>query len=448
MKNGFLGVFFLILGGVHTGFSQCGAPSLHKEGISDPEGYVTLFNGKDLSGWWINCNSDHGKKGGNWNVVDGAIESYQMSGEEGGLLMTNRKYKNYVIELDVWLKFGNDGGLFHRTTAEGKAFQSVLDYLETKTVGGIYGEGAGVSINYKPYFFESERVIIKGNTSFPQPFALKDWGKVWNPDGYNRIKARIRDVEPRKPRIEFWIRYTSDTTKWLQVTDFIPPKKGKGLGETGYIALQIHRGKLWTGGKNYYKNIRIQELDNEGNPKTIPLAPTLTTQPVSLVRSASSSATFAVVANHSNLVKYQWKKNGVDIIGANKASYTILNVKESDKGDYTVVVSNPVGDNRTTSSVARLVVNSTSIKPLGKTGFGLHDLRLIRRSTGVIILKGVITEDYKIELLKVNGKTLRIYSGHKGAVNYVIEDMGKDIFLLRILTKYKVLTKKVVSSMF
>ena len=83
-------------------------------------------------------------------------------------------------------------------------------------------------------------------------------------------------------------------------------------------------------------------------------APTISSQPKSQTVNGGSSVTFSVVASGSEL-SYQWKKDGVAISGATKASYTISSAKTSDAGNYTVTVSNTGGN--VTSSVAKLTVN-------------------------------------------------------------------------------------------
>ena len=84
-------------------------------------------------------------------------------------------------------------------------------------------------------------------------------------------------------------------------------------------------------------------------------APTITTQPQSLTRTAGQSAAFTVVASGTAPLRYQWRKDGVNISGATSASYAIGNVQSSHAGSYTAVVSNSAGS--ATSSTATLTVS-------------------------------------------------------------------------------------------
>jgi hypothetical protein len=70
-------------------------------------------------------------------------------------------------------------------------------------------------------------------------------------------------------------------------------------------------------------------------------APEIVTHPASKTV-CSGTASFSVVATGGSL-SYQWKKNGVDIPGATHETYAINNMSSAITGEYTVVVSNPVG---------------------------------------------------------------------------------------------------------
>ena len=50
--------------------------------------------------------------------------------------MTKKKFNNYEFVFDFWPDFGNDGGVFNRTPANGNCFQTVLD-LHQAAVGGL-----------------------------------------------------------------------------------------------------------------------------------------------------------------------------------------------------------------------------------------------------------------------------------------------------------------------
>ena len=80
--------------------------------------FLSLFNGKDLSGWInVNCASE------TWTVRDGMIIC---SGVPTGVLRTDRQFENFILELE-WrhLHEGGNAGLFVHSdalTAPGQPF--------------------------------------------------------------------------------------------------------------------------------------------------------------------------------------------------------------------------------------------------------------------------------------------------------------------------------------
>src|SRR5687767_14547349 len=94
--------------------------------------------------------------------------------------------------------------------------------------------------------------------------------------------------------------------------------------------------------------------------------PSITVQPASQHRNIGESVTFSVTATGTAPLQYQWRKDGAPVSQANGFEFSLANLKASDAGSYSVVVSNPFG-NAVTSNPAVLVVNSA----LFDTGFNL-----------------------------------------------------------------------------
>ncbi|MBC7372238.1 MAG: PQQ-dependent sugar dehydrogenase [Bdellovibrionaceae bacterium] len=85
-------------------------------------------------------------------------------------------------------------------------------------------------------------------------------------------------------------------------------------------------------------------------------SPAILAQPQNKNISVGQNATFSVSASGSNLI-YQWSRNGVNIAGANSASYTLTNAQLADSGSaFRVFVSNSFGS--VTSNSAILTVTS------------------------------------------------------------------------------------------
>ncbi len=93
-----------------------------------------------------------------------------------------------------------------------------------------------------------------------------------------------------------------------------------------------------------------------------PVAPSITTQPVSQSVTAGQTASFGVAATGTGPLSYQWQKNGTVITGATSSSYTTPATATSDNGaQFTVLVSNTAG--RVTSNAAALTVSAATVAP-------------------------------------------------------------------------------------
>jgi hypothetical protein len=89
----------------------------------------------------------------------------------------------------------------------------------------------------------------------------------------------------------------------------------------------------------------------------VPAEPAITAQPQNQTVNAPAPATFTVTATGTPAPTFQWRKNGADLPGATRPSYTTPATTPADNGEeFTVVVSNGVG-NPVISDPAILTVN-------------------------------------------------------------------------------------------
>jgi hypothetical protein len=71
-----------------------------------PEGFTSLFNGKDLDGW-----RDADKQSAFWKVENGVIT---YGGKGGGNLKTGKDYKDFELYVDWKITKGGDSGIYLR----------------------------------------------------------------------------------------------------------------------------------------------------------------------------------------------------------------------------------------------------------------------------------------------------------------------------------------------
>ena len=190
--------------------------------------FKPVFNGQDMTGWHISQVNHHGNTQG-WTVRDGAITGLQDKPGNGGIVLTDRKYRNFEISLELNPDYGCDSGLFLRSTEKGEAYQVLIDYLDGGAVGGIYGEA------------------LKDVKGF-----IPRWEEVWKRGMWNQLKARI---EGDTPRIQVWLNGVK-ITDWQDTANHLP-----GGAVDGMIALQVHGGNRWIPGSMHrFRNIEIREL--------------------------------------------------------------------------------------------------------------------------------------------------------------------------------------------
>ena len=226
------------------------------------DGFVSIFDGKSLDGWHVSAKSGHSgksgrKSGGKWAVVDGYITGTQDVPGNGGLIITDKKYKNFEIVLEMKNDFGLDSGLFLRSTEDGKAYQAMIDYYEGGNLMGLYGEGLNPGFHYRNFSFLGSpdkitadiKGIDKGPTALPVP--PEKWADFWKDGEWNELKARIQG---NPPKITTWIK----GVQFMEWTD-----DQKRHPDDGGIALQVHGGapERFFGKSVRYRNIRVKLLD-------------------------------------------------------------------------------------------------------------------------------------------------------------------------------------------
>jgi hypothetical protein len=176
---------------------------------------VSIFNGRDLSGWTV-----HGTE--RWYVEGGELVCESGPEKQYGYLSTNKPYKNFDFSVRFKQEANGNSGVFFRSGIEGVKISGwqVEVAPEGQHTGGIYESyGREWLIKPKP---EDERHLKAGK---------------WN-------KLRIRVVN-------------DEVTTWLNGHQMITLKDETiGKGE-GFIALQIHDGG---GIKVRWKKFRMQEL--------------------------------------------------------------------------------------------------------------------------------------------------------------------------------------------
>lgn len=202
--------------------------ALSRAAVGENEGFVPLFNGRDLSGWVnVNCAPQ------TFSVRDGVI---YCTGIPTGLLRTERQYENFVLELE-WrhLKPRGNAGLFVWSaplTAPGTPFARAI---EVQILDGR---------NTENYTSHGDIFAIHGSTMKPdRP----------HPGGWQRCLPSERRCKPAGQWNHYRVTCNDGAIKLA-----VNGKEVSGGSDCsyrkGYICLESE------GSPAEFRNIRIKEL--------------------------------------------------------------------------------------------------------------------------------------------------------------------------------------------
>jgi sugar lactone lactonase YvrE len=93
---------------------------------------------------------------------------------------------------------------------------------------------------------------------------------------------------------------------------------------------------------------------SKSNPNAVGTPPAITQQPVDTRTVSGRPVTLSVTATGAAVIRYRWAKDGVEVLGALGATYTLSDPQPEDSGHYSVTLTNGYGS--ATSSAAALTV--------------------------------------------------------------------------------------------
>src|SRR5262245_5563283 len=235
------------------------------------DGFVTIFDGTSMKGWTVSAKSRHSaesgnKTGGHWEIRDGVLIAHQDTPGNGGLFITDRKFSDFEVAVDMRNDFGVDSGIYLRSNDNGDAYQVMIDYRRNGALAGVYGENFRPGFNVAPFNFldAPDRIFTTGNA--PMPVLPAAWPKFWRHGEWNEFRARI-------------VGNPAHIVTWINGVPYIDWTDTMSRASEGFLALQLHHGLEFVQGKNWvgvdgskggdadytkryirYRNIRIKEL--------------------------------------------------------------------------------------------------------------------------------------------------------------------------------------------
>ena len=108
------------------------APNLKKVKYGDP---ITLFNGKDLTGWTLT----NPKAVNGWSVKDGVLTNEApRQGAAYGNLRTEAEFEDFNLKLDVRVQAGRNSGVYLRGIYECQVEDTYGRPLDSHNMGAMY----------------------------------------------------------------------------------------------------------------------------------------------------------------------------------------------------------------------------------------------------------------------------------------------------------------------
>ncbi len=196
------------------------------------DGWVNLFNGKNLQGW----KQLNGKA--KYEVKNGAIVGTTVYGTPNSFLVTEKNYSDFVLELDLMLEGNMNSGIQFRSESKPEynngrvhGYQCEVDPSARAWSGGIYDEAR------RGWLYTLEL-----NPAAKPAFKVSGWN-------HYRIECIGNSIRT-------WLN--SVPVAWV-IDDMTPE---------GFIALQVHSvgSKEKEGQKIHWKNIRIKTKDLKPAP--------------------------------------------------------------------------------------------------------------------------------------------------------------------------------------
>ena len=181
-----------------------------------PEGFSAIFNGRNLDGWHPSRTTHHGSVG-NFYVENGVLLASQRPFGQGGLLLTDKVYKDFELYLELKPDANFNSGVFLRSTESGSAYQ-----IEINTPGDATGNLIGERMRLSQPQYLGEKIPIS---------------KAWKEGDWNSLRIRmVGDA----PRVTTWCNGT-------QLYELQMPKNDQIGGlYGGMIGLQLHYTSTYT----------------------------------------------------------------------------------------------------------------------------------------------------------------------------------------------------------
>jgi hypothetical protein len=280
----------------------------------DADGFEPLFNGVDLTGWFMtprnygdmwpggppvlevysdyfpaDYNEHAAQNPARWTVEDGAIVGRQEPPGSGwgGYVNTDKKYGDFELMFEANPDWPADTGIMLRKIGNDFAgIQVLLDHRKSGAIGGFYGNGIS-SFHAIPFSIDA---VYDGNgkavglreddpSTSIEPFTqakrdmlthactFEEFVAAWKFEDWNEFRIRVVGA---KPAITVWInglKVAAIDMATLKAPNYDADRVAAHLGREGHIAFEVHDtdkvlgpGRWGRDAACRWRNVRIKEL--------------------------------------------------------------------------------------------------------------------------------------------------------------------------------------------
>lgn len=281
---------------------------------ADETGFVSLFDGKTLDGWFStartygqiwpggptiqeafpgviadNYNEEAAKHEAVWTVEDGAIVGRQDSPGSGwgGYLLTEKTYGDFELRFDANPDWPADTGIMLRKKPDTfHGFQVLLDHRKSGSIGGFYGNGISgfhavpfaldvkTDANGTPIGLQEddpatsiEKFTQAKRDLLTEHCSVEEFLATWKFNDWNAFRILFVGA---KPKASVWINdllIASIDFAAMQYPNYNADDVADFLGPKGHIAFEVHdndknlgEGRWGRTAACRWRNIRIKEL--------------------------------------------------------------------------------------------------------------------------------------------------------------------------------------------
>lgn len=219
--------------------------------VIDDEGYISIFNGTDATGW-----RGYGREGvpTSWHIEDSCLHFVPGSGEDADIIFAHN-FSNFDVQFDWKVSEGANSGFFYMGQ-ENKKDDGSLEWLfvstpEYQILDNVNHPDAKLGVDGNRQS-ASLYDLIPAN-----PQNSKPWGE-WNTARVVVNNGKVTHYQNGEVVLEYEM-WTPEWVEMLQNSKFNEkdlPAAFRLLNDKhpGFFAFQNHGDEVW------YRNVRVKEL--------------------------------------------------------------------------------------------------------------------------------------------------------------------------------------------